>query len=123
MRATTRYGTTSNFLRMSAYWLRQPATADVWRQLTGHSTSQTITIENATVPAAWEDAVAQDRSATLIDGMTAVTIDATRHRAGGTSEHEMTSDHPVAFTVFLACQPAFDRCHVLRLSELDNPLR
>ncbi len=97
--------------------------ADVWRQLTGHSTSQTLTIDTALVPAAWEDAVAQDRSGTLIDGMTAVTIDATRHRAGGTSGHQMTSDHPVAFTVFLACKPAFDRCHVLRLSELDNPLR
>lgn len=97
--------------------------ADVWRQLIGDSTSQTITIDTASVPAAWEDAVAQDRSGTLIDGMTAVTIEATRHRAGGTSGHQMTSDHPVAFTVFLACQPAFDRCHVLRLSELDNPLR
>ena len=32
-------------------------------------------------------------------------------------------EHPVAFTVFLSCKPVFDRCHLLRLSELDNPLR
>ena len=28
-----------------------------------------------------------------------------------------------AFTVFVVCEPAYDTCHLLRLSELDNPLR
>ena len=72
---------------------------------------------------AWADAVAQDRSGTIVDGMIAVTIDATRYRTGTVSGQEATSEHPVSFTVFLACEPAFDDCHTLRLSELDNPLR
>lgn len=75
------------------------------------------------MPDAWADAVAQDRSGTIVDGMIAVTIDATRYRTGTVSGQEATSEHPVSFTVFLACEPTFDDCHTLRLSELDNPLR
>lgn len=97
--------------------------SDAWRQLTGHATTQHLTIETAVVPDAWADAVAQDRSGTIVDGMIAVTIDATRYRTGTVSGQEATSEHPVSFTVFLACEPAFDDCHTLRLSELDNPLR
>ena len=51
--------------------------SDAWRQLTGHATTQHLTIETAVVPDAWADAVAQDRSGTIVDGMIAVTIDAT----------------------------------------------
>lgn len=97
--------------------------SDAWRQLTGHATTQRLTIADAVVPDAWADAVAQDRSGTLVEGMIAVTIDGTRHRTGTVSGQEATSEHPVSFTVFLACDPAFERCHTLRLSELDNPLR
>ena len=97
--------------------------SDAWRQLTGHATTQHLTIETAVVPDAWADAVAQDRSGTIVDGMIAVTIDATRYRTGTVSGQEATSEHPVSFTVFLACEPAFESCHTLRLSELDNPLR
>jgi hypothetical protein len=97
--------------------------SDAWRQLTGHATTQHLTIETAVVPDAWADAVAQDRSGTIVDGMIAVTIDATRYRTGTVSGQEATSEHPVSFTVFLACEPAFDDCHTLRLSELDNPPR
>ena len=96
---------------------------DAWRQLTGHATTQHLTIADAVVPDAWADAVAQDRSGTLVEGMIAVTIDGTRHRTGTVSGQEATSEHPVSFTVFLACEPAFESCHTLRLSELDNPLR
>ncbi|WP_347344692.1 hypothetical protein [Microbacterium sp.] len=96
---------------------------DAWRQLTGHATTQHLTTETAVIPDAWADAVAQDRSGTLVEGMIAVTIDGTRHRTGTVSGQEATSEHPVSFTVFLACEPAFERCHTLRLSELDNPLR
>ncbi|KKI22654.1 MULTISPECIES: hypothetical protein [unclassified Leucobacter] len=97
--------------------------SDAWQQLTGHATTQHLTIADAVVPDAWADAVAQDRSGTLVEGMIAVTIDGTRHRTGTVSGQEATSEHPVSFTVFLACEPAFESCHTLRLSELDNPLR
>lgn len=97
--------------------------ADAWRQLTGHATSQRLTIENASIPEAWDDAVTQDQSGTLVPGMTAVTIEGTRHRTGTDGRQQLSSDHEVAFTVFVACAPAFDRCHVLRLSAPDTPLR
>ena len=35
----------------------------------------------------------------------------------------VTSEHPVAFTVFVVCAPTYPTCHLLRLSQLDNPLR
>lgn len=97
--------------------------ADAWRQLTGHATSQRLTIDNAYIPEAWDDAVTQDQSGTLVPGMTAVTIEGTRHRTGTNGGQDLSSDHEVAFTVFLACEPAFDRCHVLRLSVPGSPLR
>jgi hypothetical protein len=31
-------------------------------------------------------------------------------------------DFKVTFTVFIACPPNADSCHVLRLSQLNNPL-
>ena len=52
-----------------------------------------------------------------------MTITGTRHRAGVWKGEVAESSYPVSFTVFVACQPSFDRCHVLRLSQLDNPLR
>ena len=35
----------------------------------------------------------------------------------------VTSQHEVAFTVFVVCAPTYLTCHLLRLSQLDNPLR
>ena len=52
-----------------------------------------------------------------------VTITGTRHRSGVWNGESAESSHPVAFTVFVACEPSFDRCQVLRLSQVDNPLR
>ena len=36
---------------------------------------------------------------------------------------EQVPRNTFSFTVFVACQPSFERCHVLRLSQLDNPMR
>lgn len=98
-------------------------TADAWRQLTEYATTQSLTIENTYIPQAWEDALEQDTSGQLIDGMTAVTIEGTRHRTGSNDGEAVSSAHAVAFTVFMICEPAYERCHVLRLSELDNPMK
>ena len=59
----------------------------------------------------------------LRPGTTAVTVSGTRQRSGVWNGESAESSHPVAFTVFVACEPSFERCHVLRLSQLDNPLR
>ncbi|WP_460743013.1 hypothetical protein [Mariniluteicoccus endophyticus] len=115
-------------------------TREAWTGLREYGTTQHLTIDTATVPDAWDDAVAQARPGQLAPGTTAYTIDGTRHRDGIWNDEPVTSDHEVAFTIFLRCPPdptpspsgkpgttAGDErpagCHVLRLSQLDNPLR
>jgi hypothetical protein len=97
-------------------------TADQWLDLGAMDVVQTIDITSASVPASWPAALAQAHGQ-LRPGTTAVTIIGTRHRSGVWNGQPAASSYPVSFTVFVACQPAFDRCHVLRLSQLDNPLR
>lgn len=97
-------------------------TREAWLQLREYATAQSLTIEDAYVPDAWAEAQAQS-SGQLAAGTTAITIEGTRHRTGTWNRTPVDSDHAVSFTVFLVCQPSYDTCHLLRLSELDNPLR
>jgi hypothetical protein len=97
-------------------------TVEVWQQLRHHQTSQAVTIDAAYIPDTWEDITSSAGADHLRPGTVAVTIEATRHRAGVWQGEPATADHPIAFTVFLACQPAFERCHTLRLSRPDQPL-
>lgn len=53
----------------------------------------------------------------------AYTVEGTRHRTGVWFDEQVASEHPVAFTMFLSCPPATDRCVLLRVSQQDNPLR
>ncbi|MTV26423.1 hypothetical protein FTX61_13510 [Nitriliruptoraceae bacterium ZYF776] len=98
-------------------------TIETWQQLRGQRTVQSVTIHTVYIPASW-DGIATSPAAEqqLRKGTVAVTIEATRHRAGVWLDEAVKADHPTAFTVFLACPPAFDRCHTLRLSRLDEPL-
>lgn len=98
-------------------------TRDAWIELRQYATRQHLTIEAAYVPDAWGDAVAQAQPGQLAAGTAAVTIEGTRHRAGVWNGQPVTSEHPVAFTVFVVCAPTYPTCHLLRLSQLDNPLR
>jgi hypothetical protein len=93
-----------------------------WQQLRHYKTVETVTIVRAYIPAAWGQAVASDPSA-VRPGTTAVTIDAFRHRTGSWYEQSAATSDPVSFTVFLACQPTFPRCHILRLSGPNTPLK
>lgn len=97
-------------------------TVDQWLDLGAMEVRQTIEIADAYIPESWTSAVQQSHGH-LRPGTTAVTITGTRHRSGVWNGEAAESSHPVAFTVFLACKPSFDRCHVLRLSQVDNPLR
>lgn len=110
-----------------------------WVELGQYDTSQYLTITDAYVPEQWADAVAQARPGQLPVGATAITIEGTRHRTGIWNGEPVTSEHPVAFTIFLACPPdnpppsnpatsgpntgAVASCYLLRLSLLDTPLR
>jgi hypothetical protein len=97
-------------------------TVDQWLDLATMNVTQSLTIDSAAVPADWQSVLAQAHGQ-LRPGTTAVTIAGIRHRAGIWDGQNSTTSSPVSFTVFVACQPTFDRCRVLRLSQLDDPLK
>lgn len=96
--------------------------AATWRDLQEYRTAQWIDIDRLYVPDQWYEAVAA-ADGQLADGLVAYTVEGTRHRSGVWFDEPVTSEHPVAFTMFLSCPPATDRCVLLRLSQLGNPLR
>jgi len=97
-----------------------PNTA-AWAQLRQYETRQWLTIDTATVPTTWKQALQQGK-ATLLPGTAAYTITGTRHRAGVWDGKPVTTAEQVSFTVFETCQPTYPTCRVLRLSQLDKPL-
>ncbi|MDN6812765.1 MAG: hypothetical protein L0L92_00140 [Corynebacterium variabile] len=105
-------------------------TTEAWAQLRQYATRQWLTIDSAVIPDAWETAVAQAAPGQIPDGAAAYTITGTRHRDGTWGTTHVEASRRVSFTVFLVCtSPIPGRgagsglCEVLRLSELDNPLR
>jgi len=109
-------------------------TPEAWAQLRTHQTRQWLTIDTIEIPDAWEDAVVQAAPGQIPDGAVAYTITGTRHRTGYWGTDPVTTTHDVAFTVFLTCtpernpapapaDPIIETCALLRLSQLDNPLR
>ena len=98
-------------------------TAEAWLTLRTYGTRQWLTIDEAFVPASWSDAVGQATPGQLLPGTIAYTITGTRHRAGIVGTQAQETSRPIAFTLFIACEPSFDECRLLRLSEVDNPLR
>lgn len=96
---------------------------EAWIELRQYATAQHLSIDDVFVPQAWGEAVEQAQPGQLAEGTIAYTIEGTRHRTGTWNDEPVTSKHAVAFTVFLVCEPTYDTCHLLRLSQLDNPLR
>lgn len=99
-----------------------------WIELRQYATTQHLVINHSFVPEAWDQAVEQAQPGQIPPGATAVTIEGTRHREGVWNDEPVTAEQSVSFTVFLACPPPVPQfrtglCHVLRLSQLDNPLR
>lgn len=101
-----------------------------WAQLRQYQTRQWLTIDTAVIPEAWETAVAQAAPGQIPAGTVAYTISGTRHRDGTWDTELIEASRPVAFTVFIVCSPEVTNrgitgtsCELLRLSQLDNPLR
>lgn len=92
-----------------------------WIELRAFETRQWIEIESAQVPSKWSIALEQAGTA-LAPGTTAYTITGIRHRDGVWDGQPVASQHDVSFTVFIVCAPTYDRCRLLRLSLLDEPL-
>jgi hypothetical protein len=98
-------------------------TREAWVDLRKYATTQSLTIERVYVPAAWADAIAQARLGQLPPGAVAYTIEGTRHRDGIWNSRPTSAEAAVSFTVFIACTPGGHPCYLLRLSQLDNPLK
>lgn len=110
-----------------------------WINLRSYATRQHLSIDRAYIPDAWADAQAQALPGQLPAGATAYTIDGVRHRDGTWNGQAVTATRDVSFTIFLTCPPptsepadrssvangtpAGGSCFVLRLSQLDKPLR
>ncbi|MFB8147491.1 hypothetical protein ACFC1W_12175 [Microbacterium sp. NPDC056003] len=97
-------------------------TAAAWSTLRTYSTRQWITIDEVFVPASWPEAEAQAAPGQLLPGTIAYTVKGTRNRAGVVGTQPQETSRPITFTLFIACEPSFDVCRLLRLSEVDNPL-
>ena len=95
----------------------------MWETLAGYRTTQRLDITGLRIPAAWPGITASAPPGQILPGTLAYTIDGTRHREGITHGQAATAERPVSFTMFITCAPAFDRCHLMRLSQPDNPLR
>jgi hypothetical protein len=95
---------------------------EAWELLRAYETRQWLEIHTADIPAAWATARAQAPAGALAPGTSAYTVTGTRHRAGVWDGEPVATAHPVAFTVFVVCAPTYERCHLLRLSRLDEPL-
>ncbi|MFF2633477.1 hypothetical protein ACFVR6_11395 [Microbacterium sp. NPDC058021] len=98
-------------------------TADAWSELRGYGTRQWLTIDDAVIPPSWNEALDQAADGQLLPGTIAYTVTGTRHRAGIVGTQAQETSRPVSFTLFIACEPSFEECRLLRLSEVDNPLR
>lgn len=97
-------------------------TQNAWVQLRQYATTQRLEITSMYVPDAWSEALSHARPGQLPEGATAYTIEGIRHRAGTWNGDPIAAQQEVALTVFIACPPD-SSCYVLRLSELNNPLR
>lgn len=97
-------------------------TVEQWLDLATMNVSQTLAIDSAAVPIGWQS-IAANAHGQLRPGTVAVTITGTRERTGFWNGEHAAKTSAVAFAVFVACRPAFDRCHILRLPQVDNPLR
>jgi hypothetical protein len=96
---------------------------DVWNRLRGYHTVQRFEVGTVEIPDQWREVTRQTEPGRIVPGTTAFTITGVRHRDGVIDGQVSQVGRPVALTVFVTCAPSFPECHVMRLSQLDNPLK
>ena len=96
--------------------------AEMWDRLSTYGTRQWLEISSVAVPDTWSDALAQATPGQIPRGAVAYTLTGTRHRSGSWGAEPVQSERAVAFTVFAVC-PTLENCTLLRLSQLDRPLK
>ncbi|TRW47422.1 hypothetical protein [Georgenia yuyongxinii] len=94
-----------------------------WEHLRQYATRQWLDVSDVAIPERWGEVVAQAPQGSLAPGTTALTVTGVRHRAGLWDSRPIASEHEVAITAFVVCAPTYPECRLLRLSQLDKPLR
>ncbi|WP_246186925.1 cell wall protein [Microlunatus speluncae] len=94
-----------------------------WIELRKYATRQRLSVQRSYVPEAWTVVADAAPPGQIQDGTTAITIEGHRRRDGVWGTEAVTSSRAVAFTVFVVCGPTYEKCHLLRLSQLDLALR
>lgn len=97
--------------------------ATTWAHLAEYSTRQWLDVTEIVEPDQWAQALAQAPAGSVVPGTTALTVSGVRQRAGIWDGEDVATEFDVAFTAFIVCEPTYPTCHLLRLSQLDNPLR
>lgn len=97
-------------------------TPKAWMHLGQYQTRQWLEVIDVVEPAAWRDALAQAPDGAVAEGTTARTVTGMRHRAGTWDGAAVSARSQVQFTVFMVCAPAYEQCHLLRLSTSDSAL-
>ncbi len=94
-----------------------------WDDLRTYDTRQWIDISSYEVPGDWNSARDNAKSLSVAAGTTAYTITGLRRRSGIWQGKKAKTVDEVSFTIFMTCKPTYDACRLLRLSQLNNPLR
>lgn len=94
-----------------------------WEDLKTYETRQWIDINSYEIPDDWTSAANDSDSPDIARGTTAYTITGLRRRSGIWQGKTAQTVDEVSFTIFMTCKPTYDTCRLLRLSQLNNPLR
>ncbi|MFE4001498.1 cell wall protein [Nocardioides sp. YIM B13467] len=94
-----------------------------WKDLKTYETRQWIDISSYNVPDDWDGAQENAKSPDIAAGTTAYTVTGLRRRSGIWQGKTAKTVDKVSFTIFMTCRPTYDACRLLRLSQLNNPLR
>jgi len=95
---------------------------EMWERLSAYGTQQRLDVESIAVPESWSTALQQATAGQLPPGAAALTITGTSHRVGTWNTEVIRTERPVSFTIFVACREG-QPCVLLRLSQLDRPLK
>ena len=95
---------------------------EMWERLSAYGTRQRLDVESVAIPKSWSTARDQATAGQLPPGAAALTITGTSHRVGTWNTEVIRTERPVAFTIFVACKEG-QPCVLLRLSQLDRPLK
>lgn len=95
---------------------------EMWEQLARYGTRQRLEVHSVVVPESWRIALEQAAPGQIPPGAAALTVAGTADREGTWRSEVVRTERHVVFTVFVRC-PDAERCTLLRLSQLDKPLK